>query len=69
MSNHVYEPLEMTRSPPTSSDHAVEVTLQKASETVENIEWFQVTETRGHTEGGKIVHWQVTLKAGFRVED
>ena len=52
-----------------SSDKAVEVALQKASETVKNIEWFQVTETRGHVEGGKIAHWQVTLKAGFRVDD
>ncbi|MDR5760588.1 MULTISPECIES: dodecin [unclassified Caballeronia] len=69
MSEHVYELLEVTGSSPISSDNAVAVALEKASGTVRNIEWFQVTETRGHTEGGKILHWQVTLKLGFRVDD
>ncbi|MBC8642721.1 dodecin domain-containing protein [Caballeronia sp. EK] len=69
MSDHVYKLLEITGSSPESSDKAVEVALQKASRSVRNIEWFQVTETRGHTEGGKIAHWQVTLKVGFRVDD
>lgn len=69
MSDHVYKLIEITGSSPESSDKAVEVALQKASETVKNIEWFQVTETRGHVESGKIAHWQVTLKAGFRVDD
>jgi len=69
MSDHVYKLLEITGSSPESSDKAVEVALQKASNSVSNIEWFQVTETRGHTEGGKIAHWQVTLKVGFRVDD
>ncbi|MFM0515937.1 MULTISPECIES: dodecin [Caballeronia] len=69
MSGHVYKLIEITGSSPESSDKAVEVALQKASETVKNIEWFQVTETRGHMEGGRIAHWQVTLKAGFRVDD
>ena len=69
MSDHVYKLIEITGSSLESSDKAVEVALQKASETVKDIEWFQVTETRGHVEGGKIAHWQVTLKAGFRVDD
>ncbi|GJH29276.1 dodecin domain-containing protein [Caballeronia sp. EK] len=69
MSDHVYKLLEITGSSPESSDKAVEVALEKASVTVKNIEWFQVTETRGHMEGGRIAHWQVTLKAGFRVDD
>ncbi|WP_238294395.1 dodecin [Caballeronia novacaledonica] len=69
MSDHVYKLLEITGSSPESFDKAVEVALQKASSSVRNIEWFQVTETRGHTEGGKIAHWQVTLKVGFRVDD
>ena len=69
MSGHVYKLIEITGSSPESSDKAVEVALQKASETVKNIEWFQMTETRGHMEGGRIAHWQVTLKAGFRVDD
>ncbi|KAK44923.1 hypothetical protein BG58_22455 [Caballeronia jiangsuensis] len=69
MSDHVYKLLEITGSSPESSDKAVEVALEKASVTVKNIEWFQVTETRGPMEGGRIAHWQVTLKAGFRVDD
>lgn len=69
MSDLVYKLIEITGSSPESSDKAVEVALQKASVTVKNIEWFQVTETRGHMEGGRIAHWQVTLKAGFRVDD
>jgi dodecin len=69
MSDHVYKLLEITGSSPSSSDNAVEVALEKASATIKNIEWFQVTEVRGHTEGGKIAHWQVTLKIGFRVDD
>jgi flavin-binding protein dodecin len=69
MSDHVYKLLEITGSSPESSDKAVELALQKASRSVRNIEWFQVTETRGHTEGGKIAHWQVTLKVGFRVDE
>jgi flavin-binding protein dodecin len=69
MSDHVYKLSEITGSSPESSDKAVEVALQKASTSVRNIEWFQVTETRGHTEGCKIAHWQVTLKVGFRVDD
>ncbi|MDR5748778.1 dodecin family protein [Caballeronia sp. LZ029] len=69
MSDHIYKLLEITGSSPESSDKAVEVALEKASVTVKNIEWFQVTETRGHVEGGRIAHWQVTLKAGFRVDN
>ena len=53
MSYHVYKLLEITGSSSKSSDNAVEAALEKASATVKDIEWFQVTETRGHTEGGK----------------
>ncbi|WP_075583984.1 dodecin [Caballeronia novacaledonica] len=68
-SDHVYKLLQITGSSSRSSDNAVEAAFEKASATVKNIEWFQVTETRGHTEGGKVLHWQVTLKVGVRVED
>jgi len=68
MSNHVYKLIELTGSSPTSSDHAVQSAIAKASESIRNIQWFEVTETRGHVHEGKIAHWQVTLKVGFTLE-
>ena len=68
MSSHVYKTLELTGSSPTSIEDAVATAIAKASETVRNIQWFNVTETRGHVTDGKIAHWQVTLKIGFTLE-
>ena len=68
MSNHVYKSLELTGSSPTSIEDAVQVAIAKAHETVRNIQWFTVTETRGHGVDGKVAHWQVTLKIGFTLE-
>lgn len=68
MSHHVYKILELTGSSPTGSDDAVQRAIAKASETVRNIQWFEVIETRGHVSDGKVAHWQVTLKAGFTLE-
>jgi flavin-binding protein dodecin len=68
MSNHVYKYLELTGSSQTSIEDAVRTAIAKASETVRNIQWFQVTETRGHVENGQVAHWQVTLKVGFTLE-
>jgi flavin-binding protein dodecin len=69
MTDHVYKTLELTGSSEQSSDDAVRVALEKASKTMRNIHWFQVTETRGHVEDGKIAHWQVTVKVGLRIDD
>ena len=69
MSTHVYKHIELTGSSPVSSDDAVRNAIAKASESVRNIQWFQVTETRGHVVDGKVGHWQVTLKVGFTLED
>ena len=69
MSHHVYNLLELTGSSPTSIEDAVQTALSKASESVRNIHWFEVVETRGHVEDGKVAHWQVTIKAGFTLED
>jgi flavin-binding protein dodecin len=68
MSSHVYKTLELTGSSPTSIEQAVETAISKASETIRNIHWFNVIETRGHVENGKVAHWQVTLKVGFTLE-
>jgi flavin-binding protein dodecin len=68
MSSHVYKLIELTGSSPNSSDDAVQRAIAKASESVRNIQWFEVTETRGHVVEGKVAHWQVTLKVGFTLE-
>lgn len=69
MSHHVYKLIELTGSSSTSSDDAVQRAIAKASESVRNIQWFEVTETRGHVADGKVAHWQVTLRIGFTLED
>ena len=69
MSNHVYKMLELTGSSTTTIEDAVQRAIAKASESVRNIHWFQVVETRGHVADGKVAHWQVTIKAGFTIED
>lgn len=68
MSNHVYKTLELTGSSTTGIEDAVNNAVAKASETVRNMQWFEVTETRGHIQDGKVAHWQVTLKVGFTLE-
>jgi len=68
MSNHVYKTLELTGSSPTGIEDAVQTAIAKASETIRNIHWFNVVETRGHVVDGKVAHWQVTIKAGFTLE-
>ena len=69
MSDHVYKTLELTGSSKTSVEDAVQGAIAKASKTMRNLQWFQVTETRGHIAGGKVAHWQVTIKIGFTLED
>ena len=68
MGNHVYKMVELTGSSTSSIEDAVQGAIAKAHETVRNIQWFEVTETRGHVADGKIAHWQVTLKVAFRLE-
>ena len=69
MSNHVYKTIELVGSSPTSSDDAVRAAIARASATIHNLRWFQVVETRGHLEDGKVGHWQVTLKVGFTLDE
>ena len=66
--NHVYKSIELTGSSPTSIEDAVTTAIAKASDSLRNIQWFTVTETRGHVKDGKVAHWQVTLKIGFTLE-
>jgi flavin-binding protein dodecin len=69
MSNHVYKLVELVGTSTTGTDEAIRNAIETAALTIRNIDWFQVTETRGHVVGGKIAHYQVTLKVGFRIED
>jgi flavin-binding protein dodecin len=69
MSDHVYKLLELTGSSAKSFDGAVQNAIAKASKTMRNMQWFQVTDTRGHITDGKVAHWQVTIKIGFTLED
>ena len=66
--NHVYKSIELTGSSPTSIEDAVSTAIAKASDSLRNIQWFTITETRGHVKDGKVAHWQVTLKVGFTLE-
>ena len=68
MNDHVYKHLELTGSSSNSIEDAINNALAKANETVRNIHWFNVVETRGHVSDGKVAHWQVTIKAGFTLE-
>ena len=65
MSDHVYKIVELVGSSPTGIEDAIQGAIARASSTIDNIRWFEVLETRGHVEGGKISHYQVTLKVGF----
>jgi flavin-binding protein dodecin len=68
MADHVYKLLELTGSSPVGVEDAIRKAIAKANETVRNIHWFEVTETRGFVAEGKVAHWQVTLKVGFTLE-
>jgi flavin-binding protein dodecin len=69
MIDHVYKSLELTGSSSKSSDDAVRTAISRASKSVRNIKWFQVTDVRGHVAEGNVAHWQVTIKVGFTLEE
>ncbi|MGB4812405.1 MAG: dodecin [Methylophilaceae bacterium] len=66
---HTYKIIEIVGSSATSSDDAIHGAIAKAALTLKHLEWFEVTETRGHIVNGKVAHFQVTLKIGFRLEE
>jgi flavin-binding protein dodecin len=68
MSNHIYKLVELAGSSPQSIEDAIHNAVAKASQTLHNLDWFQVVETRGHIEDGKVAHYQVVLKVGFRLD-
>jgi dodecin len=69
MDDHVYRVIEITGSSEKSISDAIQTAVTRASKTLRNLRWFEVVNTRGHLEGGKIMHYQVTLKLGFTIDD
>ncbi len=69
MKDPVYKLIELTGTSTTSIEEAVEKAIKRAHKTINNLRWFQVIETRGNIEKGKVHHWQVTIKVGFAVND
>ena len=68
MSEHVYKKIELVGSSKTSIEDAVQNAITKAGESVRDMRWFEVVETRGQIDQGNIAYWQVTIKVGFSVE-
>lgn len=69
MEDHIYRVIQIVGSSDTSVDDAIRRAVARASQTLRNLRWFEVVETRGHIEDGKVQHYQVTLKIGFTIGD
>jgi flavin-binding protein dodecin len=68
MKDQVYKIIELTGTSATSIEDAVDKAIKRAHKTIKNLRWFQLVETRGNINKGKVDHWQVTIKVGFSVE-
>ena len=68
MSDHVYKLVEVVGSSATGTDDAIRRAIETTASTLRHVDWFQVTETRGHVVDGKVAHFQVTVRVGFRIE-
>jgi flavin-binding protein dodecin len=68
MSDHVYKSLELTGSSSTTMEDAVSNAIGKASKSMHNLRWFEVTDIRGEIENNAVAHWQVTMKLGFTLD-
>lgn len=69
MSDHIYKKIELTGSSTIGMQEAIENAISKAAKTIHDMRWFEVVETRGHIDQGKIAHWQVTIKIGFALTE
>lgn len=69
MSDHVYKVVELVGSSPDSIEDAVRKAISRASETLHNLKWFEVVETRGYIDDNKVAWWQVKVKVGFTLEE
>jgi flavin-binding protein dodecin len=70
MTDHVYKSVEITGSSPAGVSEAIERAIAKASETLRNLDWFEVVAVRGQIgDDGRVAYYQATIKIGFRLED
>ncbi|PRY69827.1 dodecin [Halomonas ventosae] len=68
MSHHTYKHIELTGSSENTIEDAIQSALTKAAESLHGMRWFEVVDTRGHIEHGRVAHWQVTIKVGFTLD-
>ncbi|QRM34740.1 dodecin [Microvirga sp. VF16] len=68
MSDHVYKIVELVGSSPSSIEDAIQTAIKQSDQTLRNLRWFEVVQTRGQVENGEVQHYQVVLKAGFTLE-
>jgi len=69
MTSHTYRVIEVVGTSAESTDEAIQNGVARAAQTMRRIDWFEVTQTRGHIPDSRIEHLQVGLKIGFRLED
>ncbi|HVU16904.1 MAG TPA: dodecin [Candidatus Didemnitutus sp.] len=69
MKNHVYKCVSLVGTSTKSIEDAVVIALKRASRTLRHLRWFEIVETRGEIDKGRVQHWQVTLKVGFTLEE
>ncbi len=68
MADNTYRVTEIVGTSSTGIDDAIRGAIARAATTLRDLDWFEVTEIRGHIEGGDIAHVQVGLKVGFKLE-
>lgn len=69
MSDHVYRTIELVGSSEKSIEDAIETAIRRASTTLRHLRWFEVVQTRGHIDAGRVQHYQVTMRVAFTLED
>jgi dodecin len=69
MADHIYRIAEIVGTSPNGVDDAIRNAVSRANQTLRNIDWFEMTEVRGHLTDGQVADWQVTVKIGFRLEE
>ena len=65
---HIYRVIELVGSSEKSIEDAVSSAIARANQTIRHLRWFEVVQTRGAVDNGKVAHYQVTLKVGFTME-
>lgn len=66
--NNIYKKIELTGSSDQGVEAAIANAIERASQTIRKMRWFEVIDLRGHIENGRVAHYQVTIKVGFTLE-